>query len=1405
MDQSQIDALKLALTQEVAVIQGPPGTGKTFVGLKIVEVLLNNKHQWDPEDHSPILVICFTNHALDQFLDGILNIKLKRKKHSRPMIARVGGRCQNERVNAFNVEKLYDYRDLSNSKLKLGDKQRNLQDAISNIQSYVNWRTTNTFLTLSQLKWIAINPDHIYQLAQVSRSSGERGHELEIWLKVTHPSSQANNPAGSVDCCRPETFMQCGGSASDQKNESATSSEQLVCVSQRILHAGDVGDNETQSNSKMETDDSITGGLNSKENVGATPLEMRQFNNANLLKMPIEMRRKLYDTWVLKYHRCMIDRKQPDINTMSSMCKELQHLKSTLQCSALENKDVIGMTTTGAAKHQHLMHQIKPKIVIVEEAAEVLEAHIISGLTSGTQHLILIGDHKQLRPKLNEYELVKNYNFDISLFERLINNKLTYATLNIQHRMRPEIADLVHPHIYPTLQNHSSVLHYESVKGVAKNMFFITHEYLEEHNGDTMSYANHHEAHFLASLCKYLLQQGYASNQITILTPYAGQLLMLRKFMPRDTFLDVRVTPVDNFQGEENDIILLSLVRSNAEKKPGFLREMNRVCVAFSRAKKGFYCIGNFNMLRQSVPLFNKIVTDVDSKGCSGKGIPLYCQTHKDKAFVAKLPQDFADNAPEGGCTLSCACSLPCGHLCQRKCHIDDRQHSNYKCKEPCKRECPNSHPCQKYCFEDCSQCDVVVEKQMPLCDHTLKLPCHTDPSSVPCKAPCPKRCTLNHPCQLSCYKPCRCDVIVKKKMPNCVHQQDIPCHMDPAEYMCRAFVTKEIPRCQHEQRMLCSDDPNTFPCDESCATLMCCGHKCPLKCKDPCPKICHSIVDEVQLDCNHTYKIECHEKQSNSTILCLQECTQTLACGHPCAEKCYVRCSSALCMTVVIKKLPCGHTLERECYKFQAPDMYPCDKECLKKLLCGHQCPAKCGEACNPAGCTQVCSKMLLCGHMCPGICGAECYSMRMHKACWVDVKMTPFCGHTTFTACRGLEHQCRKEYIYSCPHEKHTLRCPVQLPRCSKPCVWKCPHHKCSKLCYEQCDRGPCGGPCPRSLKCGHQCPSLCGEPCLKVCPHCQDQAFHRYLRGTEAKKGKPPQRQLFIQLQPCDHIFPVHYLDDRFLKSKLDVCPMQCPDPKCGVNICCGYRYGNAAKAALADCAKVSSIVTDSTDTNIVKNSVIARLHVYMVNCTTGSCAFTEATIHRELINFQNILDRQAKGHLTLDMFQFIHLLLSAHDLIQILSQIEPAFMSEFSDACFNFACLCKTPNTQRILLSEQLKNDFMSEMFRMFLTASLHMASMLHSSSSDLRIIKRTEDYLKALDPDHFQRISYQDFKKHRRDLCKLLPSGATEIDIGKEAVLNTRCQWMKCDQGHYYTCPPMNKRLRCPECQSRKEA
>ena len=91
--------------------------------------------------------------------------------------------------------------------------------------------------------------------------------------------------------------------------------------------------------------------------------------------------------------------------------------------------NLAGVTTTGVAKFQKLFQSVQPEAIIVEEAAEVLEAHIVAALSPATKHLVLIGDHEQLRPSTAVYRLSTQYNLDVSLFERLVRNGIEQVTV----------------------------------------------------------------------------------------------------------------------------------------------------------------------------------------------------------------------------------------------------------------------------------------------------------------------------------------------------------------------------------------------------------------------------------------------------------------------------------------------------------------------------------------------------------------------------------------------------------------------------------------------------------------------------------------------------------------------------------------------------------------------------------------------------------------------------------------------------------------------------------------------------------------------------------------------------------------------------------------------------------------
>lgn len=291
-----------------------------------------------------------------------------------------------------------------------------------------------------------------------------------------------------------------------------------------------------------------------------------------------------------------------------------------LFCS-INQKRVIGMTTTFAARSSAINKMLQPGIVIIEEASEVLESHVIVSLTKKTKQLIMIGDHQQLKPLTNSYELAKKFNFNVSLFERLIRNDFNFITLDVQMRMKAEICDLVRGTIYKSLRDGACVARYPTVKGMSTNFFCLNHQQPESIGSGETSKENLFEAECIVKLCDHLIRSGNDSHQITILTVYAAQAQRIRKRLVDFPF-DVRVAVLDAYQGEESDIILLSLVRSNNRRDIGFLASENRIAVVLSRAKFGFYIVANMECLASASPIWKQVFNTLREKRVVGDKIP---------------------------------------------------------------------------------------------------------------------------------------------------------------------------------------------------------------------------------------------------------------------------------------------------------------------------------------------------------------------------------------------------------------------------------------------------------------------------------------------------------------------------------------------------------------------------------------------------------------------------------------------------------------------------------------------------------------------------------------------------------------------------------------------------------------
>ena len=877
LDDSQKEALHSALTKELAIIQGPPGTGKTHIGLKIVEALFHNRASWDPQFTSTIMVVCYTNHALDQFLEGIIR-QIGGKLHKNTKVRRVGGRSKSELIKEYNINK-YAIMFLRARKIFGFWKKRNS-------------RITKQIETLNELEKKKFHPSKLQVYTSFLRAD-YRNELIVAHPFVTNASTEnvmdwlgfqpANPPAPLHDTVEDDRRM--AGEADEQDIIREYGAKRLRCFFEILSRAEALTEKRAEKVFQLK------------------PEEVEPHIRLQLFKYCLlSTREKLRDA--LKEGKAGEEK------------YEEKRKHAMIRC--LREADLIGLTTTIAAKHNRLLSEVNAKILIVEEAAEVLEGHVVASLSQKTEHVILIGDHKQLRPKTNDHILARDYQLDVSLFERLVRNGFPHVTLQCQHRMRPEISSLVSSHIYNGKVTDAPVTHsYPDVAGMKFNMFFMDHNEPETIDPDLNSKENGFEAAFLTQLCRYLLKQEiYTEKQITVITPYTGQMFKLR-----ESFCDmpnVKVTSVDSYQGEENDIILLSLVRSEAL---GFVADHSRICVAMSRAKHGLYVIGNFSRLFSiKSRLWRALVSHVKTQGKFGSLLPLKCDGHKNITEVCK-PSDL-DHVRDGGCTHLCNSRLPCRHMCPLLCHPDRGKlsHMQIQCNEQCNRLCRDQlHRCQKLCYScpliECEPCKITVEKIIPKCGHQQVVPCHCHPKDFICQENCSHILDCGHRC--------------KKK---CGEKHDIEC----AE-----LITRKCPK-HHEGRRECylTDEAYSRRCSAPCGETLMCGHLC-------------------QGTCGACRQGRLHKR-------CKEKCTRILTCSHECKSSCADNCPPCKDKCPLLcPHGPCDH----ECHKL----CLPCRHKCIRE--CEHQkCSRLCGEPCDCPPCDKPCPKKLTCGHKCMGLCNEEC-----------------------------------------------------------------------------------------------------------------------------------------------------------------------------------------------------------------------------------------------------------------------------------------------------------------------------------------------------------------------------------------------------------------------------------------------
>lgn len=598
-----------------------------------VKALLENSHIWRQGRNRPLTILAYTNHALDQFLGHISKFTNS--------IARLGGRCNDPNIMKFSLTQLRkdarengggyikDFRTFKETIEKLERVYSGFDP--SNILSWHNFekympadiseRFASEFKDCMKIYGVAF----LYQLNKNSLKLLFRSWLLNEELteslicKVCELESSDGNKLIPVEHInirkgipleeKPQEEFKKEGEVLEEEVEDPHEEEnrmlELMTEERKIFNERD---------DEINVDNQI-----SSQTVSTSSLlpPSSLYSNNNIWNMTKSQKQELvnYCKTLAKnknltfYEKLLNDYKNLMVRVqMENIKKDLEILKS---------KKIVGMTITGSAKYAKHLEGLESPITIIEEAAEVLESHTISVLTKFTEHLILIGDHQQLRPKIEDYGLGKNFNFNISLFERMVKNGINLAVLEYQRRMRPEFADFIRI-IYESKEykDHDAVLNYKNVRGIRGNLVYFNHHHLETENIGLKSKKNEFEANMIVHLTNYFIQQNYKPDQITILAMYVGQTLQIKNLL-KQMKIEVKVATIDNYQGEENDIIIVSLVRSNKENKLGFTKDPNRICVSLSRARLGLYIFGNFDCLRQGTKggdLWKKIIALAEEK-----------------------------------------------------------------------------------------------------------------------------------------------------------------------------------------------------------------------------------------------------------------------------------------------------------------------------------------------------------------------------------------------------------------------------------------------------------------------------------------------------------------------------------------------------------------------------------------------------------------------------------------------------------------------------------------------------------------------------------------------------------------------------------------------------------------------
>lgn len=312
-------------------------------------------------------------------------------------------------------------------------------------------------------------------------------------------------------------------------------------------------------------------------------------------------------------------------NRLSRLRFRATELEIKIDTELFDEARVVACTLVGSAGW--VMTNRHFTSLFIDEAAQALEAACWIAI-SKADRVILAGDHHQLPPTIKCVEAERG-GLGRTLMQKIAQNKPeTVSLLKVQYRMHEDIMRFSSRWFY-----HDEI---ESAPEVGQRgilrldtpiVWFDTSacDFKEDLREETMSRVNPREAELLVErLCAYIQEisrERVIDERIDfgLISPYKAQVRYIRRLIKQSDFLkplrkQITVHTVDGFQGQERDVIMISLVRANEEGKIGFLSDLRRMNVAMTRARMKLMILGEASTLTRH-PFYKALYTYISEKG----------------------------------------------------------------------------------------------------------------------------------------------------------------------------------------------------------------------------------------------------------------------------------------------------------------------------------------------------------------------------------------------------------------------------------------------------------------------------------------------------------------------------------------------------------------------------------------------------------------------------------------------------------------------------------------------------------------------------------------------------------------------------------------------------------------------